>query len=133
MKTLFIAQSADTALTGLLLLISPSAFVSLLFGSQLDDPLASVIGRGAGVTVFSLGAAWWILTRAGQTPSRIVGSMLFYDAAVMVVLLSARFNQRLIGIGLWPAIALHFGFGIWCLVCFSKTAELEAGSRQKLG
>lgn len=120
MKPLVIAKCSEAALAGLLLFIFPSAMISLLFGSQLTNPVDTVVGRGAGVVLFALGVGWLILGEAGHTAARPIANMLFYDIGVAVVLLYARFAQKLNGNGLWPAVGLHLGFGIWCLVCLTR-------------
>ena len=95
LKTLFIAQSAVTAIADLALALFPSVTVSLLFGSSLDDPVATVVGRGTGITVFAWGiVCWeWRNVRDRHTPTRKLGAILFYDVAVIVVLLSAHLRS----------------------------------------
>jgi hypothetical protein len=117
---LYIAKSSEAALAGLLLLIFPAAMISLLFGSQLHNAEDTAVGRGAGVAIFALGVGWWMLGVAGHAAARLIGTMLLYDIAAIVILLFARFTQGLNGVGLWPAVALHLALGIWCLVCLSR-------------
>jgi hypothetical protein len=122
MKTLLIAKSAVEVLAGLALALFPSMSVSLLLGSPLDVPVGTVLGRIAGVALLTLGIACWLARNDSQSPAAagLIVALLFYDAAVVVILLSARFALGLSGIGLWPAVVLHSGLGIWSLLCLRK-------------
>jgi hypothetical protein len=119
MKTLLIAKSAVELLAGLALALFPSMSVSLLLGSPLDVPVGTVLGRIAGTALLTLGIACWLAHNDGQSRAAagLVAALLCYDAAVVVILLSARFAMGLSGIGLFPAIVLHSGLGIWSLLC----------------
>lgn len=122
MKTLLIAESAVVALAGLPLAVFPSTTIFLLLGAELDDQVGIFVGRGAGAALLTLGIACW-LARNGRreraTTERIV-ALLLYDTAVAAVFFSARSAPGLSGIDLWPAVEVHLGLGVCCLVCLGQ-------------
>lgn len=111
---MFIAESAVAAVAGLALALFPSAAASAIFGSPLDGPVGTVVGQGTGVTLLTLAMVCWAWSKADETREVAgpIGVMLFYDTAVVVVLLSAHFAEGVFGIDLWPAVALHSGLAI---------------------
>lgn len=119
MRTLLIVTAVLEAATGLALAAAPSPLVSLLIGSPLTTPSASVIARLAGVALLTLGSVCW-LARNDQ-PSRAkagpVAAMLFYNLAAVTLLTYARVGFGLSGIGLWPAVAAHAMLALWCIAC----------------
>jgi hypothetical protein len=126
LKTLLIVKSAVEVLAGLALVLFPSAVVPLITGSPLGAPSGIVVGRLAGAALFALGIACWLARddSRSRAAAALIGALLFYDAAVVVILLSARFGMELSGVLLWPAVALHAGLGIWSLFCLRKNARL---------
>ena len=127
MKTLLIAESAVVGTAGLALLLIPSAAASVMFSSSLGDPVGSFVCRGAGATLFTLGLVCWLWRKTGErrATTGLIGAMFLYDTAVVVVLLSARSTVGLSGVGLWPAIVIHLGLGIWCLVDLFRVPGLS--------
>jgi hypothetical protein len=122
MKTLLIAKAAVEALAGLALALLPALVVPLLLGSPLKAPAGAVIARMAGAALLTMGIACWLARNDSQSRAAIglILAMLFYDAAVVVILLLARFAMGILGIALWSAVVLHSGLGIWCLLCLRK-------------
>lgn len=110
------------ALAGLALVLLPPIVVPLLIGSPLEAPSGIVVARMAGAALLTLGIACWLARNASESraAAALIVALLFYDAAVVVVLLVARFSMALSGIGLWPAIVLHSGLGIWSMLCLGK-------------
>ena len=116
MKTLLIIKSAVEAPTGLLLLVSPSTLVWLLFGL----PLASnwlIVARLSGIALLALGVACWQVRDRPEShlARRLILGLLAYDFAVVAVLLTARFGEGVSGILLWPGILLHAGLASWSI------------------
>lgn len=56
----------------------------------------------------------------------LIVALLFYDAAVVVIFLLARLALGLAGIGLWPAVALHSGLGVWSFLGLRKGPRAQA-------
>ena len=101
------------------LTIAPSMVVVGLLGSPLDSPSGLVIGRVLGTALIALGSVCWVARN--ETQSRIafglVGAMLFYNVAAVLLFGYARISFGLSGIGLWPAVILHTVMSVWCVVC----------------
>jgi len=101
---------------GLMLLLSPSLVARLLLGASLDLPAASIAGRIAGAALLSLSAACWLARADGPSRARrgLVAAMLLYNCAATAVLAHAGAGVGLVGVLMWPAVALHAGLAVWC-------------------
>lgn len=141
MKTLLIAESVVVALAGLPLALFPSTTIFLLLGAELDDQVGTFVGRGAGAALLTLGIACWLARngRHERATTEWIVALLLYNTAVASVFLSARSAPGLSGIDLWPAVEVHLGLGVCCLVCLGKelrdSYQLEtnlAANRQQL-
>ena len=86
------------AATGLALLIVPSLVGQLLLGEELIG-VAIPVGRVAGMALIGLGIACW--------PGPPLVGMLTYCALVTLYLAYLGFAGGLMGVLLWPAVALH--------------------------
>ena len=75
--------------TGVGLVASPSLVVTLLLGSSLDAPVPLTIACLAGSAILALGVSCWLgrWDRQTRAAKELVGSMMFYNAAVATVLL----------------------------------------------
>ena len=91
------AAVAEVA-TGLTLLIVPSLVGQLLLGEELVG-IAMPVARVAGIALIGLGLACW------PGPSRL--GMLIYSASVTLYLADIGFAGGLVGVLLWPAVAVH--------------------------
>ena len=98
MKKVLILAAIAEATTGLALLFVPSFVGQLLFGEDLTG-IGILAGRVAGIALIALGVACW--------PGPPVAGMLIYSAAVTFYLAYLGFADGLVGILLWPAVALH--------------------------
>ncbi len=123
-KNLLVAEAVVAGVAGLALVLIPSLAVSLTFGSSLTD-LGTYVGRGAGVTLLALGMFCWMLrdTDESRITTGLIAAILFYDIGVAVVLLFAHFAHGMSSAGLWLAVVVHFGLGIWCFVCLVSRPE----------
>ena len=98
MKKVLIFAASGEAATGLALLIVPSLVGQLLLGEELSG-VAIPVGRVAGMALIGLGIACW--------PGPPLLGMLTYCAAVTLYLAYLGFAGGLMGVLLWPAVALH--------------------------
>ena len=118
MKLLLIISAVLEAVIGLALLVLPSLTVSMLAGVPLDTPAGLVVGRIAGAALVALAIACWQAKNGerGSTATGVVEAMLFYNFAATAVLAYAGVRLELRSKSLWPAILVHFGLGVWCLL-----------------
>lgn len=115
-KHLLVVTAAIEAAAGLALLLSPSAPISILLGSQLDTLTELVLGRVAGVALLSLGAACWLARNDGKSRAGtgLIAAMLLYNTGATAILAYAGIGLRMFGVGLWPAVLLHLALVVWC-------------------
>ena len=128
-KLLIVTALVETPI-GLMLLFSPPLVVGLLLGASLDAPAASIVGRIAGAALLSLGAACWLARDDGPSLARrgLLAAMLLYNCAAGAVLANAAAGERLVGVLMWPAVALHAALAVWCGVA---AATGSGGERRK--
>jgi hypothetical protein len=127
-KLLSVTAFAETGV-GSTLLVSPQLVAGLLLGVSLDAPAALIVGRIAGAALLSLGGACWLARDDGPTLARrgVVAAMLLYNCAAGAVLASAGAGARLVGVLMWPAVALHAALAVWCIIC------LRSGTGERVG
>jgi len=93
------------AATGIALIISPQTVSSLLLGADLA--VAGIaVGRVAGIALLSLGLGCW-LSRLDLDKPPALAAMLSYNLLVTAYLLHLGLAGALVGILLWPAVAIH--------------------------
>jgi hypothetical protein len=97
--------AAVEAATGVALIIYPKAVASLLLAADLGTA-GIAVGRVAGIALFSLGLACW-MSRKVANKSPVLVAILTYNLLVTMYLASVGFAGELVGILLWPAIAIH--------------------------
>ena len=132
-KLLIVTALLETA-TGLALLVSPPLVAAVLLGASLDAPAALVVGRMAGAALLSLGGACWLARNDGATRALrgLVAAMLLYNCAAVAVLANAGAGVRLVGVLVWPAVALHSALAVWCVRCL-RNAPVNAADLQDRG
>ena len=115
-KLLVVTALAETGV-GLTLLLSPPLVAGLLLGVSLDAPAALIVGRIAGAALLSLGSACWLARDDGPSRARrgVVEAMLLYNCGAGAVLANAGAGVRLVGVLMWPAVALHAVLAVWCI------------------
>ena len=98
MKSVLTFAAIGEAFTGLALLLAPSLVSQLLLSEQLANagvPMARI----AGMALIGLGIACW--------PGPPLAGMLIYSTLVTLYVAYLGFAGGLIGVLLWPVIALH--------------------------
>jgi hypothetical protein len=118
-KYLFIATAIFEAGTGLFLLAWPRAPLELLAGVDRVSPEIALCARIAGAALLSIGVACWSARNDMQSSAQrgLLIGVFIYDVAAAAILVLAALIANLIGVALWPAVALHAALGIWCGVC----------------
>ena len=96
-KALLFAAVGEST-TGIALLIFPSLTGQFLLGAVLTG-VAIPVARVAGIALIALGVACW--------PGPPILAMLLYSACVALYLAYLGLAEDLVGILLWPAVALH--------------------------
>jgi hypothetical protein len=103
-RLLSVAAAIEVA-TGVALIVYPQAVASLLLGADLAGA-GIAVGRVAGIALLSLGLACW-MSRQDANKAAALAAMLTYNLLVTAYLMYLRFGGELVGILLWPAIAIH--------------------------
>jgi len=118
-RTLLTVTALAETGVGVLLLVSPSLVAGLLLGVSLDAPAALIVGRIAGAALLSLGGACWLARDDVPTRTRrgLVAAMLLYNCAAVALLVHAGAGVKLVGLLLWPTVALHAVLALWCIAC----------------
>jgi hypothetical protein len=98
-------EAAIEAATGLALTIYPQGVSSLLLGTDLAGA-GIAVGRVAGIALLALGLLCWVSRRDTNKAATFV-AMLTYNLLVTAYLLLLGLGGALVGILLWPAIAIH--------------------------
>jgi len=121
---LIVSALVETA-AGVALLLSPALVAGVLLGTPLDAPAALIVSRVAGAALLSLGSACWLARDDGPTRARrgLVASMLLYNCAAFAVLAHAGAGVGLVGVLLWPTVALHAAFAVWCVACLRSRGD----------
>lgn len=125
-KTLLIATAGIEAGAGLVLLVSPSLAAWLLFDRELNSSAASTVGRVAGVALLALGLACWLARNDVKSDAArgLIAAMLLYNTAAVAILAHAGLYLGLLGIGLWPGVALHIAMAAWCVASLRGKAHI---------
>jgi len=116
-RTLLIVTALIETPIGVTLLGSPAPVVALLLGVSLEAPAELVVGRIAGAALLSLGGACWLARDDGPSRARrgLVAAILLYNCTAAAVLANAASGVRLVGVLMWPAVALHAVLAVWCV------------------
>jgi len=127
-KLLIVTALVETPI-GLMLLSSPPLVAGLLLGASLDPPAALIVGRIAGAALLSLGVACWLARDDGPRLALrgLIAAMLLYNCAAVAVLAHAGAVVGLVGVLMWPAVALHAALAFWC----GMAAARSGGERRQ--
>jgi hypothetical protein len=101
------AAALEIAATGLILLVSPVLFGQLVLGSELSEP-GQALGRLAGIALLGFALTSW---PDPSTPS-VTRAMLSYNLLATIYLCHLGIVGKLVGVLLWPAVALHLLFTV---------------------
>jgi hypothetical protein len=119
-RMLFLVVTAFVeAATGLCLLFLPAVLFAFLLGLEKAAVDAIFVGRIAGAALLAIGVASWMARNDTRTPAqlRLLTGILVYDAAASMLLAYAGAVLEMIGVLLWPAVALHAILAVWCFSC----------------
>ena len=100
-KVLALAAAGEAS-TGLLLVAWPPIVVRLLFDAELVGA-GVIMSRLAGIALIGLGAACW----PGNSAHQPLNGMLTYSTLALLYLTYIGVRGEMVGLLLWPAVALH--------------------------
>jgi len=119
-RKLFLSVTALVeATTGLCLLILPALLFAVLLGLDPTTADAIFVGRLAGAALLAIGVASWMARVNERTPAQfgLLTGILVYNVAATLLLAYAGAVLKMVGVLLWPAVALHAVLAIWCFRC----------------
>jgi hypothetical protein len=105
-RSIIVAAALEPAATGLILIIHPVLFSWLVLGADLSEP-GQTLGRLAGITLIAFGIACWPAPVPATYPPPVVRALLIYTALATIYPLYLGIGGKLVGVLLWPAVALH--------------------------
>jgi hypothetical protein len=118
-KLLLLTTAFLEAATGLGLIFLPAVLFAVLIG--VDNPTVDAIfaGRIAGAALLAIATASWMARADTLSPALlgVVTGIFIYDAAASVLLAFAGAVLKMVGVLLWPAVAIHAILAVWCLWC----------------
>ena len=110
MNWVLIAAAVEV-ISGLVLIIRPELFISLLLGAGLT-PASEILGRLAGLALLALAVACQPMMNAGGRTGSAVQALLVFSAVTALYLVYVGIHGELVGVLLWPAAATHAGLAI---------------------
>lgn len=116
MKTVFAVAGVIEILAGLAFVITPSLPAEQIFGTALEGPGPTSLGRLVGLALLALGVAFWHARNDVRSPAArgLAVTVLGYNAAVALMAVASGVGRGLSAPGLWPAIVVHTGMAGWC-------------------
>ena len=105
---------------GLALLLVPSISLTTLLGISPAEPAALVIARVGGAALLSIGITSFLARRDNHGPAQlgVLIGLLFYNVAAASLLTYAGAVLKMVGLVLWPGVALHAALAVWCVMNF---------------
>lgn len=119
-KHLLIVTACGEMATGLSLLAIPGIPLRLLIGVEQASPETIFVARVAGAALLAIGVGCW-LGRSdpfGHAQHGLLAGVLVYSAVVAGLLAYAGLFLSLVGIALWPVVAVHAVLSIACVLSF---------------
>ena len=114
-KLFLVVIASVEASTGLGLLFLPSVPFALLLGLEGATVDAMFVARIAGAALLAIGVASWMARTDELNPSLfgLLIGILFYNAAVPILLVYAGTVLKMTGLMLWPTVAFHAILAVW--------------------
>ena len=116
-RLLLIVTACGETATGLSLLAVPAIPLRLLIGVEQAYPETIFVARVAGGALLAIGAGCWLgrSDQLGSAQRGLIASVLVYSAVVAGLLVYAGLFLNLVGIALWPAVAVYVVLFIGCV------------------
>ena len=108
MRWIVVVAAVEAAATSLILILSPSLFGWLILGAQLSEA-GQALGRLTGIVLLAFGLACLPAPApaAAIQSTSAVRALLIYNLLATIYLLYLGVGGKLVGMLLWPAVALH--------------------------
>jgi hypothetical protein len=137
-KLLLLITAFVEAGTGLCLLVVPGVIFAILLGIDHASSDATLVGRIAGAALLAIGIASWTARTDTSTPAQLglLTGLVIYNAATSMLLAFAGAALNMIGILLWPAVALHAILAAWSLIGLRPekiSRALSPGGAHRIG
>ena len=118
-KMLFVATAVGEGSTGLLLLAQPALVTELLLGPGRTAAEGQFMGRVAGAALLAIGVTSWFARNEPRSPAQlgVLRGLITYNSAAGLVLALTGAIGGFSGLLLWPAVAVHVAFALWCVAC----------------
>ncbi len=107
MRWVTTAAAVEAAATGVILLLSPVLFGRLVLGSELSEP-GQAVGQLGGIALLGSAFASW----PDPSARSVTRAMLTYNLLATIYLCYLGIAGKLVGLLLWPAVALHLLFTV---------------------
>lgn len=113
---LILTACGETA-TGLSLLAVPAIPLRLLIGVEQASPETIFVAQVAGAALLAIGVGCWLgrSDQLGPAQRGLIAGVLVYSAVVAGLLVYAGLFLNLVGIALWPAVAVHVVLLVGCV------------------
>lgn len=92
--------AVEAALAGAFAFVLPSLFASLIFGAGFTDT-GTAMAQIGGIGLFIVGIACW------PASPHVVRTLFFYNILMAACLIYIALALKLVGVLLWPAVAMH--------------------------
>ena len=132
-KLFLVTTALIEAPLGLCLLFLPAIPLAILLGLDPAAVETLFVGRVAGAALLAIGVASW-MARADTSHAQfgLLTALLIYDAAAAILLVFAGTVLKMIGVLLWPAVALHAVLAAWCLTCLRPHGLVRNSPRESV-
>ena len=98
--------SAEAGVTGLFLIVSPSLFSWLILDAELSEP-GRALGRLGGIALVGFALTAWPAPATAVHATSAMRALLIYNLLATIYLAYLGFAGQIVGILLWPAVAVH--------------------------
>jgi hypothetical protein len=115
-KLLLVVAALAEVAAGLGLLLLPAFVLFVLLGLEQPASDTVFVGRIAGAALLAIGVTCWMARNDTRTPSQLglLTGIFIYNAAASALLAYAGAVSKMLGILLWPTVALHAILAVWC-------------------
>jgi hypothetical protein len=118
-KLLLLTTAFVEVAAGLCFLFLPAVLFTILLGLEHVSVDALFVGRITGAALLAIGIASFMARTDTFSPAQLglLTGILIYDAAASMLLAYAGAVLKMIGVLLWPAVALHAILAVWSFSC----------------